>query len=59
MFKVRENYGHYMGVNIPDHIDKLQKYFLKIVNNDSRMWPNPFDDYPYIVLEIGDNNELS
>ncbi len=53
LFKVKESCGHYMGVNISGHIDKLQSHFTKVVDNP-KIWPDPLDNYPCIVLEMED-----
>ncbi len=53
LFKVKESCGHYMGVNISGHIDKLLGHFSEVVDNP-KIWPDPLDNYLFIVLEMGD-----
>lgn len=50
--EVRKSYCHYMGVNIPEHLDKLEKHFSGVIN-PSGEWPDPTDQYPEIILEEG------
>lgn len=51
--KVGKRYSYCMGVNIQEHIDKLEKHFSKVVNSSGE-WPDPTIGYPDIVLESAD-----
>ena len=40
----------YMGLNVMDHIAKLYNHF-RIVMADPDQWPDPIQNYPFIILE--------
>ncbi len=49
----------YMGLDLKDHLGKLEKQFKKVLGTQlpsdpepqSTRWPDPLEDYPFIVLK--------
>jgi hypothetical protein len=53
LLKVGKGHSHYMGVNIPAQINKLEKHFSMVVNFPGE-WPDLTANYPDIILELAD-----
>jgi len=48
--KVLDNSTEYMGLNLMNHIAKVSIHFREVIAEPNQ-WPDPFIDYPFIVLE--------
>jgi len=48
--KVLNNSTEYMGLNLMNHIAKVSIHFREVIALPHK-WPDPFIDYPFIVLE--------
>jgi hypothetical protein len=44
-----------MGLNIVDHIQKLENHFKPILEKCN--WPDPLINYPYIILMLQEGRE--
>lgn len=50
LLKVLKEYPVYMGLNIADHLEKLEQHFRPVLKEGQ--WPDPLRSYPYIVLTL-------
>lgn len=48
LLRVGKEYPMYMGLNMPEHIQKLENHFKPVIERCD--WPDPLNNYPYIVL---------
>jgi hypothetical protein len=55
LLKVGEEHPVYMGLNIVDHIQKLENHFKPILEKCN--WPDPLINYPYIILMLQEGRE--
>ncbi len=49
LIKTGQEYPVYMGLNIAGHLHKLEHHFKLALEG---RWPDPFNNYPYIVLTL-------
>lgn len=47
---VRERQANFMGLDLNSHLLKLKKHFA-LVLADAALWPDPLENYPFLVLE--------
>ncbi|MDP2652539.1 MAG: DUF309 domain-containing protein [Candidatus Omnitrophota bacterium] len=47
---VRTRTRYYMGVDLDDHLKRLEKHFAPALKGEDAPWPDPLDGYPFIVL---------
>lgn len=50
LLRVRREHPVYMGLNITDHLKKLEYHFKPVL--EERRWSDPLNDYPHIVLTL-------
>ncbi len=48
--EVLDNSSEFMGLNLMNHIAKVSIHFREVIAEPNQ-WPDPFIDYPFIVLE--------
>ena len=51
--KVSGVHPHFMGVDLPEYIEKQRKHFAAVAGSADN-WPGPMKNYPYLLLTGGE-----
>ena len=55
--RVEADYSFYMGIDLMEHVKKLNKHFSRIINVEK--WRDPLENYPYIILNNVEDTQRS